>query len=98
MKSISRESEIIIYKTRSGAIEFRADAKKETLWATQAQMAVVFGVNPQAVTKHLKNIYMEGELARTATCSKMEQVQIDQIDMRRLNCSPRGNLLYYSHD
>lgn len=67
--------ELIIYKTKSGDIEFRADIKKETLWATQAQMAAVFGVNSQAVTKHLKNIYKEKELSRKATCSKMEQVQ-----------------------
>jgi prophage maintenance system killer protein len=38
-------------------------------------MAVVFGVNSQAVTKHLKNIYREGELNKDSTCSKMEQVQ-----------------------
>ncbi|MCK4789218.1 MAG: virulence protein RhuM/Fic/DOC family protein [Desulfobacteraceae bacterium] len=70
-----KNRKIVIYKTKSGNIEFRADIKTETLWATQAQMAVVFGVNPQAVTKHLKNIYREKELARSATCSKMEQVQ-----------------------
>jgi hypothetical protein len=77
MKKTSKNTGIIIYKTRSGDIEFRADANEETLWATQAQMADVFGVNPQAVTKHIKNIYQEGELARKATCSKMEQVQME---------------------
>jgi len=71
----NNDTDIIIYKSKSGTIEFRADIEKETLWATQAQMAAVFGVNPQAVTKHLKNIYEEGELRRSATCSKMEQVQ-----------------------
>lgn len=38
-------------------------------------MAEVFGVNSQAITKHLGNIYDEGELEKKATCSKMEQVQ-----------------------
>ncbi|MFH0925045.1 MAG: RhuM family protein [bacterium] len=71
----NKSAEIVIYKTRSGAIEFRADIKKETLWASQAQMSAVFGVNPQAITKHLKNIYQESELNRSVTCSKMEQVQ-----------------------
>ncbi|MDE2188564.1 MAG: virulence RhuM family protein [Patescibacteria group bacterium] len=50
---------------------------KDTLWATQAQIAQLFEVNSQAVTKHLKNIYKEGELRRTSTCSKMEQVRIE---------------------
>ncbi|KJJ85228.1 DNA-binding protein [Candidatus Omnitrophus magneticus] len=38
-------------------------------------MADVFGVNPQAITKYLKNIYREGELTRSATCYKLEQVK-----------------------
>lgn len=83
MKKIDKETKIVIYQTKSGAIEFRADVKKETLWATQAQMASVFGVNPQAITKHLKNIYQEGELTRPTTCSKMEQVQMEGF--RRVN-------------
>ncbi|PIU57664.1 MAG: hypothetical protein COS89_03955, partial [Deltaproteobacteria bacterium CG07_land_8_20_14_0_80_38_7] len=72
---MNKTTEIVIYKTKSGNIEFRADIEKETLWATQAQLAQVFGVNSQAVTKHLKNIYKEKELSKKATCSKVEQVQ-----------------------
>lgn len=49
----------------------------ESIWATQKAMAELFGVNTQAITKHLNNIYEEGELIRDATCSKMEQVQIE---------------------
>jgi len=83
MKKINKNADIVIFQTKSGAIEFRADVKKETLWATQAQMAAVFGINPQAITKHLKNIYQEGELIRSTTCSKMEQVQME--GSRRVN-------------
>lgn len=67
----------VIYQAKSGAIALQGDFTKQTIWATQAQMAKVFGVNSQAVTKHLKNIYHEGELSRKATCSKMEQVQVE---------------------
>ncbi|MFA6106890.1 MAG: RhuM family protein [Patescibacteria group bacterium] len=69
------KNEIIIYQSSKGAIELRGDIDKQTIWATQAQMADVFGVNSQAITKHLKNIYKEGELEEHPTCSKMEQVQ-----------------------
>ena len=65
----------VIYQAKSGAIELRGDLMNETLWATRMDMAKVFGVNPQAVTKHLQNIYKEKELVRTATSSKMELVQ-----------------------
>jgi prophage maintenance system killer protein len=72
-----KHSSMIIYQSKNGAIELRSDASKETIWATQAQMAFIFDVQPQAITKHLKNIYSEKELSYKATCSKMEQVQIE---------------------
>lgn len=74
---MKKEHTIVVYQTKTGAIELTTDAGKNTLWATQAQMAVLFGVNTQAITKHLGNIYEEKELSRKSTCSKMEQVQIE---------------------
>jgi hypothetical protein len=74
---MKKKNEIIVYQAKNGAIELRGDYKKETIWATQSQMATVFGVNPQGITKHLKNIYKEKELSRESTCSKMEQVQVE---------------------
>ena len=49
----------------------------ETVWLTQKQMAGLFDVKSQAITRHLKNIYNDEELFKEATCSKMEQVQIE---------------------
>jgi hypothetical protein len=49
----------------------------ETVWLTQKQMAELFDVKSQAITRHLKNIYNDEELFKEATCSKMEQVQIE---------------------
>lgn len=71
------KNKVLIYQAKSGAIELRGDVEKDTLWATQAQMASIFGVNSQAITKHLKNIYAESELSKVATCSKLEQVQME---------------------
>lgn len=71
------DKQVIIYQTKSGAIEFKGDFNNETLWASRMQMADVFGVNPQAITKHLQNIYKEKELSREATSSKMELVQTE---------------------
>ncbi|MFH1218350.1 MAG: virulence protein RhuM/Fic/DOC family protein [Candidatus Peregrinibacteria bacterium] len=74
---MSGNKKIVVYQAKNGAIQLRTDNKNETIWATQAEMAAIFGVNPQAVTKHLKNIYKEKELSKKATCSKMEQVRIE---------------------
>jgi len=39
----------------------------------------IFNVKTQAITKHLSNIYKEEELIKKSTCSKMEQVQTDEV-------------------
>lgn len=46
--------------------------KDETLWCTQKAMAQLFGVGVPAISKHLKNIFEEGELSREVVVSKME--------------------------
>lgn len=46
--------------------------KEETLWCTQKAMAQLFGVGVPAISKHLKNIFEEGELSRELVVSKME--------------------------
>ena len=75
MKTRKSKKEVVIYQAKSGAIELRGDFGGETVWANRMQMAEMFGVNPQAISKHIQNIYKENELSRGATSSKMELVQ-----------------------
>ena len=49
--------------------------KDDTIWLTQKSMAHLFGVNLPAISKHLKNIFEEGELEINSTVSKMEIVR-----------------------
>lgn len=65
--------EISIYQTESGVVEVRLD--QDTVWVSQEQMSALFGVQKAAISKHLKNIFISGELERTTTVSKMETVQ-----------------------
>ncbi len=69
------ESQIILYTTPDGDIKVDTVLQNETIWLTQMAMAELFGVNVPAISKHLTNIYEEGELNREATVSKMETVQ-----------------------
>ena len=48
------------------------DQERETMWATQKTMAELFNVNVPAISKHLKNIFEEGELKKNSVISKME--------------------------
>jgi len=68
---------LVIFKSAKGQVKLRGDFHSETIWATQAEMAGVFGVNTPAITKHIKNIYTELELSEETTCSILEQVQIE---------------------
>lgn len=56
------KKEIIIYQSKNGALEFRGDFKKETIWATQAQIADLFVIDRSVVAKHIKNIFSDEEL------------------------------------
>lgn len=69
------EKDVVIYQSKDGAIELRGDFNHETVWATQAEMARIFGVTPQNVTIHLKKIYSQKELIEKATCKESLQVQ-----------------------
>lgn len=77
MKKLKKENKIIIYQAKNGAIELRGDFSKETIWATQAQIAQLFDVTSQNVTLHIKNIYKDKELNIMATCKESLQVQIE---------------------
>jgi len=72
---IQEKNQVVIYQAKDGAIELRGDYSHNTVWATQAQIAKIFGVNSQAITKHIANIYHDQELIQDSTCSKMEQVR-----------------------
>ena len=69
-------NDVVIYQSSDGLVKMEAivDASNETIWATQKAMAQLFGVNVPAISKHLKNIYSEGELSESMTISKMETV------------------------
>ena len=66
------EINFIIYQTPQGNVNIEAVVKDETLWLTQKAMAELFGVQVPAISKHLKNIFEEGELAENMVVSKME--------------------------
>jgi hypothetical protein len=70
-----KNSEIIIFKTSDEKVSVNVIMENENVWLTQDQMAKIFGVQRQAITKHLINIYNEGELEENSTSSILEQVQ-----------------------
>lgn len=67
--SASPNTGLVVYQTKSGALELKGDFKNETVWATQAQIAEVFETERSVITKHIKNILTSGELDEKAVCA-----------------------------
>ena len=74
---MNRDFQFLVYRSANQDVSVSAIIKDETVWLTQKGMAELFDVNVPAVSKHLQNIYEEGELNRDATVSKMEIVQTE---------------------
>ena len=74
-KKSENQSQIILYTTPDGDVKIDTILQDETIWLTQSGMAELFDVNVPAISKHLSNIYEEGELSKNATVSKLETVQ-----------------------
>jgi len=62
----------VLYKSDDEDVKVNALLKDESIWLTQKSMAELFDVNVPAVSKHLKNIFEEGELYEEVVVSKME--------------------------
>lgn len=69
------EKSLIIYKSKDDEVQLDVKVMNETVWLTQAQMALLFGTQRQAITKHLKTIFDCHELERTSNSSILELLQ-----------------------
>ncbi len=69
---MSNEIQFLLYSLPDEQGKVQVVIKDETIWCTQKAMAQLFGVGIPAISKHLKNIFEEGELNKEMVVSKME--------------------------
>ncbi|MCI5897788.1 MAG: virulence RhuM family protein [Firmicutes bacterium] len=72
---MDKQFEFLMYKSAEEDVSVNALIKDETIWLTQKSMAELFDVDVPAISKHLSNIYADGELLKDSTISKIEIVQ-----------------------
>ena len=79
--------ELILYRSQDGSARIQLRTVDGTVWLTQAEIAELFGITPQTVTRHIQAIYADGELDPRATCTEYVQVRSenDRRVRRRLN-------------
>lgn len=67
--------DFLLYQSAEENVSVNALIKDETIWLSQKAMAELFGVEVPAISKHLSNIFEDGELEMDSTVSKMEIVR-----------------------
>ena len=64
------DNKIVIYQTEDGQTQIDVRLENETVWLTQAQMAELFKKDRTVITRHINNIFKEGELEKEEVCAK----------------------------
>ena len=72
-----KELQFLIYRAENDQEKASVIVSDETIWASQKEMARLFDVGVPAISKHLKNIFEEGELDEHSVISKMETTASD---------------------
>ncbi len=86
------KNKLLVYQTKSGAVEVMINKQKETILLTQQQVANLFDVQKAAISKHVNHIFKTGELEKKSTVSILETVQIEG------NRNIKRNVEYYNLD
>jgi len=69
--------EFVLFQAADGSTRVECRFEAETLWLTQAALADLYQVTPQAITQHIKAVYEEGELEQASTCKSYLQVGLE---------------------
>jgi len=85
-------TEFMLYRSSNGEVKIEVFLHNENVWLMQKKMAELFGVGIPAISKHLENIYYEGELKKNSTISILETVQ------KEGNRDVKRNVEYYNLD
>lgn len=68
----------MLYTTDDGNTRLEVKLEKDTVWLTQSQMAELFGRDRTVITRHIRNIFREGELDENITCAKFAHMGVDK--------------------
>ncbi len=72
-----KQTELVIFTHGREKVKLKGDFDRETLWASQAEIAAVFGVDRSVVAKHIRNIFKDKELDEVSVCAKFAHTAED---------------------
>ena len=77
MMEANRDDNMLIYRSADGKIKIDVRFESETVWLSLDQMATLFGRDKSTISRHVKNVFEEGELSTEATVANFATVQIE---------------------
>ena len=73
-----KKNELVIFETADSAVKLEVPVERETVWLTQGQMTELFGVDRTVITRHVNNVFKEGELEKESNVQKMHIANSDK--------------------
>jgi len=70
--------ELLIYQGKNGEILLKEDGNNETIWANQKQITEIFDIDQSVVSRHLKNIFSDGEIEEKSNMQNMHIANSDK--------------------
>lgn len=71
------QTELVMHTTQDGLTKIEATFDKDTVWLSLEQMSELFQRDKSTISRHIKNIYAEGELLPDSTVAKFATVQAE---------------------
>ena len=68
---MNEKKELVFFETEDNTIKLEVPVEKETVWLSQSQMTELFGVDRTVITRHVNNVFKEGELIKESNVQKM---------------------------
>lgn len=69
---------MIIYQTKAGSLELKTDFESDTIWASQKDIATIFGKDQSVISRHIQNIFKDGEVDEKSNMQKMHIANSDK--------------------
>ena len=72
---MDKKTELVIFKAQDGNIKLDVNIDKDTVWLSLEQMSELFERDKSTISRHIKNVFKEGELSENSTVAKFATVQ-----------------------
>jgi prophage maintenance system killer protein len=75
---LATSSKTLVYQTKDGAIKLKTDSDQENVWASQAQIVELFKIDQSVASRHIKNVFKDGEVDEKSNMQKMHIANSDK--------------------